>query len=306
MSDFLGRLASRVLGLAPVASPVIASLLAAEAVAAPEEPEHTPLPTRRSRRPLDEDSSAVQASRARPLAPPAPRDAALSLTHTGNAHIPTRDGASLPESLPFQHPAASAAAPGPAISADALRAGRESVTVEAETSEPEVLRHSDVLPAPQTVFTFHRVSTSEERLRRIPAVADMEGDAAQASLSGSSVAPDQPHRQPDRLRHDGRTAPEETRPAVQVRTSLPVEPQVSAAKPGMRETAPAAYLPPAAALVESPLQPASQPRIEVTIGRVEVRAVHPAAPVAKPGARGTAPPRLSLDDYLRKQNGGKR
>jgi hypothetical protein len=43
--------------------------------------------------------------------------------------------------------------------------------------------------------------------------------------------------------------------------------------------------------------------VEVTIGRVELRA--PAAP-AQPTAVAPEPPRLSLDDYLRERDGGRR
>jgi hypothetical protein len=50
--------------------------------------------------------------------------------------------------------------------------------------------------------------------------------------------------------------------------------------------------------------PPAAPTIRVTIGRIEVRAVMPPAMPAKRPAR-TAP-KLSLDEYLRSQNGGKR
>jgi hypothetical protein len=48
----------------------------------------------------------------------------------------------------------------------------------------------------------------------------------------------------------------------------------------------------------------SEPIIRVTIGRVEVRAVHPPVPMPKPVK--PAPPRLSLEDYLRKRARGSR
>jgi len=48
--------------------------------------------------------------------------------------------------------------------------------------------------------------------------------------------------------------------------------------------------------------PAALPPIEVTIGRVEIRAVAPAPAPARPAR--AAGPRLSLDDYLRQRDGG--
>ena len=48
----------------------------------------------------------------------------------------------------------------------------------------------------------------------------------------------------------------------------------------------------------------AEPRIVVSIGRVEVRAIH-TPPVAQPVAR-PFQPKLSLDDYLRRQNRGSR
>lgn len=47
------------------------------------------------------------------------------------------------------------------------------------------------------------------------------------------------------------------------------------------------------------------PTIEVTIGRIEVRALTPPAPPPAPSRQRQAPPKMSLDDYLRAQGGGK-
>jgi hypothetical protein len=48
----------------------------------------------------------------------------------------------------------------------------------------------------------------------------------------------------------------------------------------------------------------SAPTINVTIGRVEVRAIHSPAPVRKQSK--PAAPKLSLEDYLKKREGGAR
>lgn len=52
--------------------------------------------------------------------------------------------------------------------------------------------------------------------------------------------------------------------------------------------------------------PASEvaPTIHVSIGRVEIRAAHPVAALPRPKPAGPAP--MSLDDYLRRRNGGGR
>jgi hypothetical protein len=49
---------------------------------------------------------------------------------------------------------------------------------------------------------------------------------------------------------------------------------------------------------------ASAPTIRVTIGRVEVRAIHSPTPAPKPAK--PAPPKLSLEEYLRKREGSSR
>jgi hypothetical protein len=48
------------------------------------------------------------------------------------------------------------------------------------------------------------------------------------------------------------------------------------------------------------------PIIEVTIGRIEVRALTPPAAPPPPQRERHEPPKMSLDDYLRAQGGGRR
>jgi len=54
-------------------------------------------------------------------------------------------------------------------------------------------------------------------------------------------------------------------------------------------------------LQPSPKEP---PAIHVRIGRIELRAIMPAAQVKPPPERSA--PKMSLDDYLRSRNGGHR
>lgn len=56
---------------------------------------------------------------------------------------------------------------------------------------------------------------------------------------------------------------------------------------------------------EGVAQPAPPPTIEVTIGRIEVRAVTPPAAAPPRPRERHEPPRMSLDDYLRAQGGGR-
>jgi hypothetical protein len=56
----------------------------------------------------------------------------------------------------------------------------------------------------------------------------------------------------------------------------------------------------AAAIVPPPQQAEMTPTIQVTIGRIEIRATTASTP-AQPRQTG---PRLSLDEYLRRRNGG--
>ncbi|MEN6375915.1 MAG: hypothetical protein ABFD75_14200 [Smithella sp.] len=67
-------------------------------------------------------------------------------------------------------------------------------------------------------------------------------------------------------------------------------------------------------IADSPMSPAFIPQearpektIKVTIGRIEVRAVMPQAPLSQPRTSPQEPqPKISLEDYLKKQRGGSR
>ncbi|WP_322513379.1 hypothetical protein [Chloroflexus sp.] len=63
------------------------------------------------------------------------------------------------------------------------------------------------------------------------------------------------------------------------------------------------------AIAREPVAPTRPPRITVTIGRVEVRAMPPSPPLPSPPPRPRSQPpapKLSLDEYLRRREGGKR
>jgi hypothetical protein len=82
---------------------------------------------------------------------------------------------------------------------------------------------------------------------------------------------------------------------------VPAPPSLPNARAGVLST-PANHTVPTAAREGSAQAP--PPTIEVTIGRIEVRAVTPPEPPPRPRER-QAPPKMSLDDYLRAHNGGR-
>ncbi len=107
-----------------------------------------------------------------------------------------------------------------------------------------------------------------------------------APVVKSVVSPlSHPERQPAAIAGN-----EPLTPALQPRPVSPVPPRLNpVSQPAFGES--------------SNLRAAEAPTIQVTIGRIEVRATPPAAPVPKPRP---ASPTLSLDDYLRQRNEGRR
>ena len=107
-----------------------------------------------------------------------------------------------------------------------------------------------------------------------------------APVVKSVVSPlSHPERQPAAIAGN-----EPLTPALQPRPVSPAPPRLNpVSQPAFGES--------------SNLRAAEAPTIQVTIGRIEVRATPPAAPVPKPRP---ASPTLSLDDYLRQRNEGRR
>jgi hypothetical protein len=85
--------------------------------------------------------------------------------------------------------------------------------------------------------------------------------------------------------------------------NLPAEPRIAERKPATVSLAPRSDVRSEPIGVEA-LQ---SPDIEVSIGHIELRMVAPARPALQPQARPRhANPRLTLDEYLRRRNGGGR
>lgn len=94
-------------------------------------------------------------------------------------------------------------------------------------------------------------------------------------------------------------APERVEHVAEGRAPTPGTPLVSA---DAERATPSAAVPRRRAATEE----TSSPTIRITIGRVEVRAVAPAPGPAQPPTAARPEPGLSLDDYLRQHNGGRR
>ncbi|HEY6886225.1 MAG TPA: hypothetical protein VI300_00560 [Solirubrobacter sp.] len=93
-----------------------------------------------------------------------------------------------------------------------------------------------------------------------------------------------------------RPAPEPRREAAALtRQDARARPATSVQAP------PAAHSEPAGAP-----DPAQERTMVVSIGRIEVNAQRPSPPPVRPTTRAWGGPRLSLDDYLRERNGGRR
>jgi hypothetical protein len=123
----------------------------------------------------------------------------------------------------------------------------------------------------------------------------VEPDAARPESKGSTTVAGmevvaQPSSRPPEAVAPAEVRPVLARPSTPTARATTLPAQAGQAAPPSRE-----------ADAQAPPQP---PTIEVTIGRIEVRAVTPPPAPAPPPQR-QAPPKMSLDDYLRAQSGGR-
>jgi len=305
MADFLTRLASRTLGLAPVAEPVVAPMFAPEpslpAVAASDEaldaPQQAaePVATRGALPPVSSPRSMVRPVAPRPRpdlaearpAPPSAGEMTSRTAMTAPDDVIVRD---LPARRRLQlTPAASETVDEDALLMPVAGTQKRRAPVGAAalmTTTPAETPLAMPLPArPASPDSSRTQSTwTEEPLAASSRLAVRQGRSTPPSWD---VEPDEPLLLP--------LNPVEAlsmRPDARAAVTPVDEPEL----PRRAERGQAA----AAATLISPLT------IEVTIGRVEVRAMHPPAPVARPKPDAPTAPRLSLEEYLRNQNGGRR
>lgn len=320
MADFFSRLAERALGVAPVVAPLIAPLTApGPALAAapfagveetlPEQPEEillapvppglpvatvAPPPPEKSAQPgrstlsapVVPDLQEQPPPRVEPVAPAALPSHEVAEHSLGPAEVGERNSGRNDRLLPEPSaPPLAAIQPQPTVSA-ALVTPRQPVDQSLERrAQPAQRKATDLTP------------TSVG-----PAAPSASKAAAPVTVSSL-----QPTNRPDAGRPQplGWEATDSTpqgahrsRPTVKptVEPNVPPSPYPA---PAMRPGVPMAISHPA------PASPAPSPTVQVTIGRIEVRAILPPAPAPQPSAR-PATPRLSLADYLKQHAGEQR
>jgi hypothetical protein len=295
MADFLTRLASRTLGLAPVAKPLVAPMFAPDSslpvmTGADEaldalQPAGGPVATLGDLPPVSSSESTVRLVTPRPRHDPI--EARLTQPNAGETKLRT--------TMP---------APDDVIVGDLPMRQRLLLTPAAsKTADQDAL----LMPIAGTSESRSPVGASPPAETQLPARPDVRVP----SLT-STARSEEPVAASDRsVVRPGRAAPSSWDVELGEPPLLPLNPVKTMS---MRRDARAAVTP--ADEPEPPHRPERgqavaaatlpMPTIEITIGRVEVRAMHQPAPVARPQVVAPTAPRLSLEEYLRNQNGGRR
>ena len=178
-----------------------------------------------------------------------------------------------------------------------------------------------VAPPPATVFPTES-NSSPQGQQPFAATKPLVRPAAEAPLGTTPVAaveqvvrPTNPPKAPQATPATGQPIPPVPRPPALRSTHGSTEPtsETSAAVPRAAQARPAvSRVSPAPSSLESSRHSrvarndSSSPRaIHITIGRIEVRAVHPPPEPVVQRPR-PASPKISLDEYLKQRNGGRR
>ena len=292
MADFIIRLAERALGVAPVVQPVMPSMFAPELISPSTG--------------LEQDSEATTS----------PGDLDRWRAPSARETPPTRDA-------PTGRPASAAMAQkedqsGVTLSTPTLapsrdtpesRPGSSHLSESGSSERGAMSRKEDQRGSSRTTARSPRTpKTRPETLHRVepgPTWRDLPlGPPSAEDESGEAVF------RPLRTlldRGQGETLPPVPSPGTQA--------SLDASEDAPRLIAPRIVRPQLDGYLEQgPQEPrvaapeASEPAIQVTIGRVDVRAITPPPPM--PPVLRTAParpgPKLSLDDYLKQHNGGQR
>lgn len=303
MSDFLSKLASRTMGIAPLVEPCIIPMFAAEPLAsttatydefleiaqdAQEPTSHTIRAGLPELLPVGEEraGSPGQSLQQDPPQPTAQVVAANVLHKASVASEP-------PVSTPLT-PAPRPQPTRPAESVEAPRAAQQKVVRRLLNTSPLLITEA---ASPSRSSPLQAVANKPEAL----SIEDERPAAPPARSSPPAPAPSLKDRTDEAL-----LLPYE--PAATL-AAHQASPAADRGGPLVAATAVELTMPPrrnedrpAAATAALP----AAPTIEITIGRVEVRAVHPPAPAPRPKTPGPLAPSLALEAYLRNQNGGKR
>lgn len=296
MADFLTRLVSRTLGLAPLAEPLVAAMFAADPPPATMTDADEPL----AARPASDERADLSRPRPEPpeVGPASPRMAAAAPDDADRDDAPPRRRRSTP--------AVDDALPTPATAAPPHRL----------TGEPmRPVAAPLVTPLWATTISAESIAPTPPASARSPA-ADLPRPPAQVGQLPEPA--DRADARPQRAAPVSWDEPDELLLPLEA-TAAPARPRAAIIAPSDEPERPRAAtialsdesgLPrrlkrggAAAAAIATPPPP---PTIEITIGRVEVRAMHPPAPAARPQPIASTAPRLSLEEYLRNQNGGRR
>jgi len=269
MSGYIGNLLGRTLGDAPLLRPRAPSVF--EPVAEPA---------------ADLQSTWLAAP---PSVPPVESRPVLSA-------VPSRETAPEPPSAPRPRLDATLPDPPPPMTAPEPhahestpplpRARKQEAATPHEPARPGLrIATPPVLPSVRPAPSTDRATANVEPLRAVRPGTSTGPEPAPAAPAHLQAPP------PLALRPAAAAALHTSRPPVLPRGPLP-----------SRESRVAPRL---AARVPLAPEPAAEPGIRVTIGRVDVRAV--VAPQTQSRATRSEPaPRLSLDDYLRSRDGGRR
>lgn len=307
MPDFFTRLAERTLGLADTIQPIVPSLFApgaplidAELAAEPAIEERATQPDRAVPPEIDAPAERQRPDQTRQAEPIPPRP------------VVRQPNAQPAPTVERVRPAQPQNNPGP---------GSEPTRTTPHAEAPHQIAPSAVPPTSPISPAAGRSQPASQIMRRVESTQIVSrAEPAPSSESRSprpsidppptSITPSRSHslvsEQPVDRELPGTSTPlvpvaDERQPQSVERREIatPVErPELVAREPSLprHQFTPRTPEPPAA-------QPA--PQIHVSIGRIEVRAVTP-PPAAAPQPKPTPTPRMSLDDYLRSQNGDRR
>ena len=288
MSDFLSHLAARALDAAPVIQPRPLTMFepwpTAGALGARRPPDITP---------DDVSTTAVSAERVRPPAVNVPAPVVPPVESNRSARRPaapiTDDApAAAVPSTRSDFPARSAAprdpASSPTIAPIIERTVSPAIAVPQPVPPPIVDRRDEAHRPAEPTLPVERLIVERKRIDRAPEKTPVPVLTPQTDLVEKSTAPV--------------TSPSIIQPVVERvidrREDITPLTQSSNARSSSTQvtTTPGA-----------PLEPPAPPVIHVTIGRVEVRATPPPAPLRRtPPVTST----MSLEEYLRSRNGGRR